>query len=125
MKRETPRTLSALWILLGAGLLLSVAYEMVDLLASEFRDSSGIWASIILTLLAGVAAVVFGVKTSSLSPWVRWTGSILSVALGCYTLYILALTPGDAMVRPMLVAQVFVLLLSAVTLFYLLRGRSG
>jgi hypothetical protein len=109
---------------LGIAIVVAMVVEAIGLMRSEFVNSSGIWASLLLGAGIGVGAIVFGVRTRAMDSWVKGLGYALCLVLSAYTLYILLITPTDALWRPFLAVQICVLLLSAGTVFYLARSHA-
>jgi hypothetical protein len=118
----TAKVLSALWLLLGIGLFIAFMFEMVNFLSSEFLESVGLWLSLTLLALASGGSFLLGARISKLDSRVKWMGFALSILLVLYTLYIMAITPFDAIFRWILVLQIYVLALGVTTVAYLLSG---
>jgi len=117
------RTLAVLWLALGIGLVADSIVSAIDLLNSEWARKLNIWVSILMGTAAGVGAVVLGAKLSSRALWVRVLAYVLCVLFILYTLFILGITPDRALVRPLLLVQIFVLALCAWTVVSLFRAQ--
>lgn len=116
-------TMAVLWIGLGIAIVVAMIVEAIGLMRSEFVNSFGIWVSLLLGASLGAGAIVFGLRTRTMESWVKGLGYALCLLLSGYTIYILLITPTEALWRPFLVVQVCVLLLSLGTVIHLARTR--
>jgi len=117
--------LAALWVLLGVGILVSAGIDAWNLARSEFAREIGIWLTILLFALFGFGAILFGWRSSAPVLWTRVLGSLLCVLSFLYTLFILAITPDRAIVRPLLALQIAVMVLAVWTMVDLWRKRAS
>lgn len=80
-------------------------------------------ASILIFIAAGVGAMVLGGKLGARPLWVQVLGYVLCAFFALYTLFILGITPNDAFLRPLLLWQISVLVLCAVTVVSLIGSE--
>src|SRR5262245_51146523 len=108
---KTRNLLAILWLLFGVGLVSEGIYEVTQWSAQPvLRESSLRWWHS-TGILPGALSVLLAYLLFKRQGMARHLGYFLVVILILYVLYILALTPAESIVRPMLVLQIFVIAL--------------
>jgi hypothetical protein len=125
MKMDLSKVFGVFWVILGIGVLLTTVIDGVALFRSEFADNARIRTSVLLGIPVGVAAVVLGVNIAARPLWVRLLGYGLCAILILYTLFIMAITPTQSLIRPFLLVQVYVLVLCTWTIIILARTSTA
>lgn len=121
MRATNGSVLAVLWVLLGAGILVSSAIHAWDLALSEFAHKVGIWMTNLFFTLFGLGAIFFGWRITTASLWTKVLGNALCAFGLLYTCFMLAITPDRTIVRPLLALQISVIALAAWTIVYLWR----
>lgn len=124
-KSMLERALSGLWLLLGAGLAVDVVLAAVRYLNTKLPHTPSIWISMALAASVCVASILLGLRIFRRDAVTVWLGFGLSTVLSFYTIFILMITPTEALLRWTLLIQVYVLALSAVTIIYLVFLREA
>lgn len=120
---NTRISLAILWLLFGVGLVAEGIYEVTQWSAQPvLRESSLRWWHS-TGILPGALSVLLAYLLFKRQAMARHLGYFLVVVLILYVLYILALTPAESMVRPMLVLQIFVIALCIGTGVFLYRKK--
>jgi hypothetical protein len=115
--------LAALWLLFGVGLIAQGVHELTLWSAEPvLRESSLRWWHS-TGIVPGGLSVVFAYLLLKRRAMARYLGYFLAAVLTLYVLYVLALTPAEFMVRPMLVLQIFIIALCIGTGVFLYRAK--
>jgi hypothetical protein len=119
------RILSLGWLMLGIGLVAEGIYETIIWSSDPMLQQSSLswWHS--TGIVPGALAIVLGLRLTKTGKFRMMLGYSLATALILYVLYIFALTPPEARVRPLLALQLYVLILSITTIVLIWKKQSG
>ena len=111
------------WALLGLGLVGEGIYEVSQWASDPVLAGSSLrwWNS--TGIVPGALALIFSYQLLAGHRTAGYLGLFLASALTLYVLYILALTPSEHIVRPMLALQIFVVALCIGTGMFFYRNR--
>jgi hypothetical protein len=117
------RILSLGWLILGIGLIADGIYEIFlwgrDPMLQQ--SSLSLWHS--TGIVPGALAIVLSLRLGKAGTFRMFLGYSLATALILYVLYIFAITPPEARVRPLLALQLYVLILSISTIVLLWKKQ--
>lgn len=118
------RILSLGWLILGIGLIAEGIYEAILWSGDSMLQQSSLswWHS--TGIVPGALAIVLGLRLTKTGKFRMILGYSLATALILYVLYIFALTPPEARVRPLLALQLYVLILGISTIVLLWKKQS-
>lgn len=115
--------LAALWLLFGIGLIAEGVYEISQWSTEPvLRESSLRWWHS-TGIVPGALSVLLAYQLFRAQALAKYLGYFLAALLTLYVLYILALTPAEFIVRPMLLLQIFVIALCIATSVFLYKGN--
>jgi hypothetical protein len=112
--------LTVLWLLFGVGLIAQGIYEVTQWGALG-ESSLRWWHS--TGILPGLLSIVLAYLLFRDQGFAKYLGYFLAAMLMLYVFYILALTPAELIVRPMLLLQIFVIVLCVGTGVFLFRTK--
>jgi uncharacterized membrane protein HdeD (DUF308 family) len=115
--------LAVLWLLFGIGLVAEGIYEVAQWSADPaLRESSLRWWHS-TGIVPGALSVLLAYQLFRAQALAKYLGYFMATVLTLYVLYILALTPVEFIVRPMLLLQIFVIVLCIATSVFLYRAN--
>jgi hypothetical protein len=115
--------LGVVWSILGVALVGEGIYEATQWSADPALGESSLrwWHS--TGIIPGVLCVLFAYQLIVGARTAKYLGYFLTIVLALYVLYILAITPSEFILRPILAVQIVVLVLCVATCAFLLRSR--
>jgi hypothetical protein len=117
---KTRLALAVFWLLFGVGLVIQGIYEVTQW-GSLSESSLRWWHS--TGIIPGMLSIVLAYQLFRGQALAKYLGYFLPAALTLYVLYILALTPADFIVRPILLLQILVIVLCVGTGVFIYRAK--